>query len=334
MKSSLTIRLFFVTLLVSLFGLSGLITPASVFAASSDLISVKTSPSTPGPNQNVTISIESFAISINSAHIVWYVNKEPRKEGIAEKSFTFQLGDFGDVSTVDIIIRTPDGIEAKKQLILAPAEIDILWEAQTYTPPFYKGKALPSYKSLLKVSAIPRYNSPSSNPLQFHYKWTYNRIDNVGEGLAKNSVVVPIGWADSAVPIVVDIKLPSALWSGQTSSNIKGAEAKVVFYESAPLLGVQFNQALQGSVTATGNEFTIRAVPYFFSIDNLLNNELVYTWKIGGSNVASGPDPVNFVLTKSGKSAESYPVSLRIQSPKRILQEGAAGASISFPAEN
>jgi hypothetical protein len=315
-------------------GLLALLTPASAFAVSSDLVSIKTNPVTPGPNQSVTVSIESFAVNINSANIVWYVNKVPLKEGVAEKTLTFTLGDFGNISTVDILIFTAEGSQIKKQVTIAPSEIDILWEAQTYTPPFYKGKALPSYKSFLRVSAIPRYNSPSSNPSEYHYKWAYNRIENVGEGLAKNSVVIPAGWADSAVPVVLNVKLPSTSWSGSASTNIEGAEAKVVLYENAPLLGIQFNHALRGGNAAVGNEFTLRAIPYFFSTDNYMNNELVYTWKSGGSNILPGMDPTTLVLTKRGRDAESYSVSLRVQSPKRILQEGAAGATISFAAEN
>lgn len=331
MKLSHIIRSFIYPLTI---GLAALLIPASAFAAAGDLVSVKTVPVTPGPNQSVTVSIESFAVNINSANIVWYLNKEPRKEGVGEKTFTFHLGDFGSVSTVDIIILTADGSQVKKQVVIAPAEIDILWEAQTYTPPFYKGKALPSYKSLLRVSAIPRYNSPSSNPSEFHYKWVYNRIENVGEGLSKNSVVIPAGWADAAVPVVLDVKLPGTTWKGSASANIEGAETKVVLYENAPLLGVQFNRALRGANAAVGNEYTVRAVPYFFSTDNFMNNELVYTWKMGGSNIVPGLDPTNLLLTKRGRGAESYSVSLRVQSPKRILQEGSAGATVSFAAED
>ena len=331
MKLPHIIRSFIYPLII---GLAALLIPASAFAASGDLVSVKTVPVTPGPNQSVTVSIESFAVNINSANIVWYLNKEPRKEGVGEKTFTFHLGDFGSVSTIDIIILTADGTQVKKQVVIAPAEIDILWEAQTYTPPFYKGKALPSYKSLLRVSAIPRYNSPSSNPNEFHYKWVYNRIENVGEGLSKNSVVIPAGWADAAVPVVLDVKLPGTTWKGSASANIEGAETKVVLYENAPLLGVQFNRALRGGNAAVGNEYTVRAVPYFFSTDNFMNNELVYTWKMGGSNIVPGLDPTNLLLTKRGRGAESYSVSLRVQSPKRILQEGSAGATVSFAAED
>lgn len=332
MKLPHIIRASFFTLLTVFFVL---ISPTSAFAVSADLVSTKIVPSIPGPNQNVTVSIQSFAVNIDSARIVWYVNKEPKKEGVGEKTFTFTLGDFGNASTIDVIILTPEGVQVKKQLVIAPAEVDILWEAQTYTPPFYKGKALPSYKSLLRVSAIPRYNSLSSNPSEYSYKWTYNRIENAGAGIGKDRVVIPAGWADSAVPVSVDVKLPNSAWTGgSANTNITGTKAKVVLYENAPLLGTQFNHALTESVAATGNEFAIRAVPYFFSTDNYMNNGLIYTWKLGGSNVVPGQDPTNFVITKKGRSAESYPFSLRVQNPARVLQEGIAGGTVSFAAEN
>jgi hypothetical protein len=332
MKTTHIIRAAFFTLLAVFLVL---ISPTSAFAVASDLVSAKMDPVTPGPNQTVTISIESFAANINSARIVWYVNREPRKEGVGEKTFTFTLGDFGSVSTVDIIILTPEGAQVKKQLVIAPTEIDILWEAQTYTPPFYKGKALPSYKSILRVSAIPRYNSLSSNPDEYTYKWMYNRTENAGGGLGKDRVVIPSGWSDSAVPVTLEVKLPNSPWiGGSAHTSIAGSKSKVLLYENAPLLGTQFNHALKGSNEAAGNEFTIRAVPYFFSTDNYMNNELVYTWKLGGGNAVPGQDPTNFVLTKKGRAAEFYQVSLRVQNPRRILQEGIGGASVSFAAEN
>lgn len=322
-----------IQIIMSLLFLGALI-PGSALAAGFDLVNITTLPKTPGENQDVTINLEAYAVNLNSADIVWYVDKVPRKEGIAEKSLTVHTGNFGEKTTVDIIIMTADGVKINKQIVIAPAEIDLLWEAQTYTPPFYKGKALPSYKSLIRVSAIPRYNSLTSNPGEFYYKWTYNRTQAVGEALGKNSVVIPGGWPDSQVPIAVETNLPGVDWKGYQNTGIPTSDAKVVFYEQAPLLGIQFGHALPSSISTTGNVFTIRAVPYFFSTDNYLNSELLYTWKSGNSNIAPGIDPMNLTVTKAGKDYESYNISLRVQNPKRILQEGRAGATISLPAEN
>jgi hypothetical protein len=245
-------------------------------------------------------------------------------------------GALGQKTTVDIIIFTAAGAQIDKQIIIAPAEIDLLWEAQTYTPPFYKGKALPTFKSLVRVTAIPRWNTLTSDPTQYSYKWTYNRIQGMAGGLGKNSVVVPAGWPSSQVPIAVETSFAESAdstWTGYQNTTIPTSNPKLMFYEQAPLLGIQFDQALSGVKNKSGNEVVIRAVPYFFSTDNYLNNELIYTWRINGNNVATGMDAMNMTIPKQGKGAETYNIGLRIQNPKRILQEGNAQAGISFDAE-
>jgi hypothetical protein len=309
-----------------------LLAPGTAFAAL-DLVNIKTTPKTPGENQDVTISLEAYAADLDSAKIIWYVDKDPQKEGIAEKTFTVHTGELGQKMTVDIVIFTAAGAKIDKQIIIAPSEIDVLWEAQTFTPPFYKGKALPTFKSLIRVTAIPRWNALQSDPTQFSYKWTYNRTQGVGGGLGRNSVVVLAGWPDSQVPIAVETTLPEAKWIGYENKTIPTSNPKLLFYEQAPLLGIQYDHALSGVSNVSGNEFAIHAVPYFFSTDNYLNNELVYTWKINRNNVVAGMDPMKMMIPKQGKGAESYAVGLRIQSPKRILQEGDAQAGISFAAE-
>jgi hypothetical protein len=309
-----------------------LFVPTTAFAAL-DLVNIKTNPKTPGENQEVTISLESYAVDLNSAKIVWYVDKDPQKEGIAEKTFTVHTGELGQKMTVDIVIFTAAGAKIDQQIVIAPAEIAILWEAQTFTPPFYKGKALPTFKSLVRITAIPRWNTLQSDPTQFSYKWTYNRTQGVGGGLGKNSVVIPVEWSNSQIPITLETSLAEAKLIGYENKNIQTSDTKLLFYEQAPLLGIQYDHALLGSINALGNEFAIHAVPYFFSTDNYLNNELVYTWKINGNNIAAGMDAMKMMLPKQGKGAESYSVGLRIQSPKRILQEGNAQTSISFAAE-
>lgn len=309
-----------------------LLAPGIAYAAP-DIMTIKTNPKTPGENQDVTVTIESYAVDLDTARIIWSVNKEPRKEGIAEKTFKLRTGALGEKIVVDIAIFTAIGSQINKQIVIAPSEIDLLWEAQTYTPPFYKGKALPTYKSLVRVSAIPRWNTLVSDPSQFIYKWTYNRIQTIGGGLGKNSVVIPAGWPNSSVPIALETSLTESSWTGYQNTNIPTSEAKLVFYEQAPLLGIQFDHALMGAKSVSGNEIAIRAVPYFFSTDNYLNSELIYTWKINGNNIVTGMDPMSILVPKQGKGAESYTIGLRVQSPKRILQEGNTQAGISFSAE-
>jgi len=311
--------------------------PQFVAAKGLDLVNFILTPKTPGAHEKVQIRMESFVVDLNTANIAWYVNKVKVEEGIALKDQTVMTGDFGEKLIVDIEILTMRGEIFNKQVVIAPAEVDLLWEAQTYTPPFYKGKALATFKSNVRVTAIPRFNTLTSDPKQYYYKWTYSRNLGVGEALGKNSVVVPMGYANTPLPIMVNVTLPGTEWSGLKSSTIPGTEAKVVLYQQAPLLGIQFNNAWSEKISTNESEFVVYAAPYFFSLDDLMNNRLVYTWEVNRRYTSPGLDARYLTIPKpSGPNGGvlSTPVnsnvSFKVQNPSRILQSGYSQATLTF----
>jgi hypothetical protein len=253
---------------------------------------------------------------------------------VGERSVIVHTGDFGTSVNIDVVIISDLGKKIEKKITIVPAEIDFLWEARTYTPPFYKGKALPTYKSLVKVTAIPRYGQYSSDPKDFTYDWKYNRTLSVGGGLGRNSATVQMGYANTQVPVSVDIGLPNTPdWKGVYSGSIRGVDAAVRFYEQAPLLGTNFRSIVSGGANGEGNQYTLKAVPYFFSSEDLATNALVYTWTVNGRNSVPGLDPTVLTVTKAGEGEEKFDVSLKIQTPKHLLQEGQTRAVITLPAD-
>lgn len=314
----------------------GMVVPTISFAANDvldTLISTRLSPKVPGANEDVTISINSYTMDIDGSNIIWYVNKDAFKNGVGLRTVTIHTGDFGERSVVDIVIMTPTGRKINKQIVVAPAEVDVLWEAQTYTPPFYKGKALPTYKSLVKVTAIPRFNSLTSDPSQYYYNWTYLRTLGVGKGLGKSSALVPMGFANTPIPVNVEVSLPTTDWVGSKLTTITATNPKLMFYEQAPLLGTQFNSGLPQKINGEGNQFIVRAVPYFFSTDDYDNGNLMYTWTVSSAQRVPGTDPTTLTLKKSGTALQTFPVMLRIQNQKRVLQQGSAVSTITLPLE-
>lgn len=310
--------------------------PSIAFAAL-DLVTFSTNPQNPSPNQPVTVTIQSYAINLNSAKITWYVDKEVVKEGIAEKSIQANTKEFGKTTVIDVVIVDAEGVRSDKKFLLRPIEIDILWEADTYTPPFYKGKALPTYKSNVRATAMARFRSLSDNPSSFYYTWTINQIQGLGEGLGKTSAIIPMKYAGSPVPTLVKASDPSTNSeqgnSGSTMQNILAVDPLLLFYEQAPLLGTILERALSGSANTKGTSFRIRAVPYFFSIDDMANGDLVYTWKKGGQSIAPSLDPTSFQLGKAGTGAEASAVSLSVQNRKRILQAANTQVTVNFSEE-
>lgn len=318
-------------LLISTLFLAGNLFVSHV-AFAMDVITVAATPNTPSPGQKVTIAVNSYAINLDSADITWYVDKVPAKNGTGAKSLELITPNFGDPRIIDIVIMTIDKRRFDKQFTLKPLEVDILWEADTYTPPFYKGKALPTFKSLVKVSAIARFTGLTSNPLDYYYTWTMQGSTGLGEGLGRTSALVPMGWPNAQIPVKAMATIGSDI--GSATQFVPAVDTKVLFYEQAPLLGVRFNKILPNSVTTSNSEFTIRAVPYFYSNDNMRNSELVYTWKQGNNRIPQGYNPNLLTIKRGATAAGATGISLSVQNRKRILQLGDTEAIINFTDAN
>jgi len=73
-------------------------------------------------------------------------------------------------------------------LHLRAQEVDILWQGETYTPPFYKGRALWSSQSRITFLAIP-HGAGIGNPANLTYRWTQNGtvLGNIN-GIGKNTL--------------------------------------------------------------------------------------------------------------------------------------------------
>jgi len=310
-----------------------LLSPSMAFAAL-DLVTFRTDPEMPGPNQTVTVSIQSYAVDLNSARSTWYIDGVVVKDGVAEKSIETRTKEFGQIVTIDVVIITASGTRYDKQLLLRPLEVDILWEADTFVPPFYKGKALPTYKSNVKVTAIPRFNSLSSDPSLFSYTWTANQTQGVGGGLGKMSALVPMKYSGSTVPISVRVSDPSEGGQSVTvGQDITAVDPLLIFYEEAPLLGIHFNKILTGNTNTAGTSFRIHAVPYFFSNDDIKNGDLSYLWQNNTLRLTPSLVPTTFLVEKTGTNAQSNSISLKAQNRKRILQIAETKLTVDFSSE-
>ncbi len=308
--------------------------PFFAYGAEGDIVDVSLSPKIPGEYERVTLTINSFATDLDSSEIIWFVNKNPLKEGVGEKKISLSTGKFGEKTIVDITILTPSGQSIYKQFILAPSEIDFLWEAETYVPPFYKGKALPTYKSNVKVTALPRYNSAESNPKKFSYEWKRDLNTRLGQGLGRDSVRTSVGYADTPTVITLLVTGNEDNWKANTQLDIVPTETRTTLYPFDPLLGVGYNNALTKNVRAPENTYNIRATPYFFSIEDFYSDTLVYTWKVNNQNVIAGFDPNLLTIGTSDAFGREFSVSLKVQSPKHILQKSEVATNIILPNEN
>lgn len=151
----------------------------SVLNAQSDSLSttpinIEVLPENPNPNEPVKITVNSFSTDINSASITWIVNGKISKTGIGEKVFILTVGDTGTNTKLDIVVKTKEGETVNNTLNFSPVAVDLVWQSESFVPPFYRGKAMYSHQNNVTMIAIPHIVSGGKeiNPKNLVYSWS------------------------------------------------------------------------------------------------------------------------------------------------------------------
>jgi len=88
-----------------------------------------------------------------------------------------------------------------------------------------------------------------------------------------------------------------------------------------------------GSFTMPGSEITVRAEPYFFSLESETKGQLQYRWTLNGSDT-SGPNSAAGELTLrqsgSGQGTASLSVSLQNLDSSKLLQGAQLYVQVLF----
>lgn len=303
------------------------------YEVTEDDITVLSDPEIPPPLQNITLTLSSYATDINSAFVIWKVGGKTQLSGTGEKKFQVTTGENGSTTVVDITIRPVSGEVIQKQFVIRPADIDILWEgADSYVPPFYKGRALPTSEGLIRVVAIPQVKDGSlqTDVSNFVFKWKRDdKVIQSGSGYGKNSLLLRQSYLNKKE--VLDVSA-TGIGTGiitQKKFEVPIFKPKILFYEKDPLLGIRYNRALDQSFEVASGEKTIVAEPYFFGPVDALSPELEYTWTINGQSIYT-PEIKNVLTVKKGTSAGVATIGLEIKNLLRLFMNGKTQTDITL----
>ena len=252
-------------------------------------IGVEIIPNNPQPYQDVTITISSYATDLNKAIITWQSESNTVLSDIGRTSYSFKALGPNTTTIFDIKI-TPVGAMStiSKRIVITPSEIEIMWESvDGYTPPFYKGKALPISGGLIRAVAIPNTNTIKSGSGSITYTWS-----NAGEtkldvsGYNKNSYIFKNSMFDDVNEIKVVASSVGGNYGAENTIEIPVYEPKIVFYKKSPTEGILYNNALDKEATMTEDEMTVVVEPYFISLKGHENN-FIYAWQINGESIST-----------------------------------------------
>ena len=297
-------------------------------------LDIKTSPKNPNPHETIKVTAESYMTDLNKATISWYVNGKLAEQGIGRTAFSFKNGNSGETTRLTISITTNIGERVTKDISWTPVGVTLMWEADTYTPPFYKGKALMAAQARMRAIAIPdktgTQDSLSAGNLVYVWKKEGEAISEAS-GYGKNSFsfLGPKPFDNAGVSVQVS-SVNDTVKSEVRLNEIPLSNPFILFYENHPLLGSWYNRSLSSELTLNKKELSISAEPYFFSNERGTGASIVYDWSLNNKTVTN-PGRMVTLRNEVGETGDSE-LTLSMRGLKQTFQTANRDLTIHFTA--
>ncbi len=296
-------------------------------------VSIGVSPENPGPYSVVSVTIETYSFDLDNSNTRWYVNDVLAQEGKGLKTLTFDTGKLGKPMVIKVVIDSTKGT-LTKDLTIVPSTVNILWEAQTYTPPFFKGKSLFSHQSSVVFFAQPELisNGKVLNSSNLVYTWSKDGVVlGSASGYGKQSLTLTGSVISRPLRIFVDVTDPNTNISGSGVITVNPIEPEILTYVVHPLYGIQYEKVITKTLPLSGKEVTLRAEPYYFnSVDKNTLGKLAYNWSINGNVISDGQNTQTRVFRKVGDVFGLSNIGITVNNDSKLLQFASYQLAIDF----
>lgn len=170
----------------------------------------------------------------------------------------------------------------------AADEVDLLWQGNTYAPPFYQGRTLWTNESRITFYAIPHV--AGANPSELIYRWKKDGIV-LGSlsGVNKRSLIL----TDTVLSVPTEVKIDifkkegtSAVASATVTLTASTVRPEIV--EDHPLYGLMLHKVVPSEFNLTGEEVTFSAIPFFTRASFRKAPALTYRWRTNAADNRTG----------------------------------------------
>jgi hypothetical protein len=296
-------------------------------------VTISMSPAYPGPNTAVALTVQSALYDVEQGVITWTVNGKIIAQGIGATTARIVTGALGSPSQVQVDVSTDTG-DASTAASIMPSSIDLLWEATSYTPPFYKGRALSSSGSQITVVAIPHLILSGGAALsadQITYTWKKDgAVIASASGRGKSSATFDSPMLYGTESIMVTAVSSDGTLSGQATLRIGDTEPQLVLYEDDPLFGIRYHRALTGTTYIPETEMSFTAIPYFSPTFTVADRQLEYTWTVNGNPVSINTVKPNEITIDAAKSSGVASIGLELTHATNYFLDAQGAWNVTF----
>ncbi len=280
-------------------------------------IYLESAPQYPEPNSAVTVSLNDYSVDALGATIFWYINGIEQTSAKNSRSIEVPTYTLGSEEIVKVVLTRPGSPDLSSSLTISPVVIDLIVEADTHVPVFYKGRTLPSKDSPMRVIALV-HDVSGSIKNEYTYKWSAGDSVLFGGPLKGKNIInytMP-HFTDSEITVqVFDTKGNTV---GKKTVSIGAVDPQLYFYEYSSLRGLS-ERAASNQLPFIGDEMTLFGEPYFINA-HMDEGEATFEWMIDNNPTTpniSAPNAVTLSRTGEGGSAT---ILLRIVTLSSIPQ--------------
>lgn len=267
-------------------------------------LSIDVTPQYPGAGETVELTLSSTLYDLGESVIIWRADDRVIAEGEGLTSVSVTAGERGVSTTIRAEIA---GGIAASSVTITPTVVELLWEADSYTPPLYKGRALPSAGTSVRLLAVPRFTRAGgaaipASEIVFTWKRNGGTLASAS-GRGRSSALLDAPYLFGADTISVEAVTRDGTIAGQASVRIPSIEPLLTLYEEHPVFGRQYYKALGPSTFVAESEMSFSAVPYFAEARSVRDPGLVYEWRVNQASVAADAKDPHMITIDASRSS-------------------------------
>lgn len=291
-------------------------------------------PENPKPGETVSASVTSYQVDLSTAAITWLIDEKIIGQGTGRTAVSFTADTIGSASRLRAIITPQEGNPITASTLIRPSLLAIQWEAETYTPPLYRGKALQGPGAVVRFVAVPylRYEDGTvADPTTLIYEWNLNEQPLAKQsGSGKQVLRVKNTKFFAPLNISVSVHSPDDKLFADARVTVPVTEASARLYELHPRYGTWYTQALGNSFTIRGRELNLLVEPYYYSVTSRTDKDLAYLWQVNGRDI-DAREVLTLRPVGEGEGVSRLTFSLR--NTNTIPQTNTRTISVLFSAE-
>ena len=286
-------------------------------------IDISIYPIEPKPGQEISAKVSSFGMDLSSATITWKYNNTTLSVGTGKTTVNFKAP---SSSTTSVLYVSASGTEgfAETSIIIRSASVDVIWEAtDSYTPPFYKGKALPAVGAKLKIAAIPSITAPKN--MSYNWRYNGNAIQNQS-GTNKDSLSIKTDVLGSNESFSVVIGSNSFSGSGSTQVTLR--DPNIVMYQKSNGF-IDYTKGSLKDIFITLPGVTLRVEPFNFTIAKSIEESLSIGFKLNDQSFIGTANSQELSITRPANAGQGS-ISATVTSIKERLQQVSRSFNLNF----